>query len=148
MKACLRKRKGFSLIEMLVASMLLSASVVALCAIGTRSMSAVKLNRQYETAWSLLDRQLTMIDYMGIEEFLELQQDSGEFDFENTGQEVYQWQASIQQGQTDSVYIVSVSVLWGNGGRERRVSAATIFNVQESSESSDESAGQENETVS
>lgn len=140
------ERKGFSLIEMLVASLLLSAAVVVLCAVGTRSMTGVKLNRQYEMAWDLLDRQLTMIDYMGVEEFLEMRQMSGQFDVEGVGGAAYRWQAAIEEGDLDNVYVVSLSISWGVGGRGGHVSAATVLNGQEASETSDETAEESNET--
>lgn len=146
---CTAERKGFSLIEVLVASLLLSAAVVVLCAVGTRSMTGVKLNRQYETAWDLLDRQLTMIDYMGVEEFIELRQMSGEFNVAGADEAVYSWEAAIEEGQADNVYMVSVSISWGVPGRGGRVSAGTVLNGQEVSQSSDETAEEEdNEAVS
>ena len=148
MVQCPTGRKGFSLVEMLVASLLLSAAVVVLCAVGTRSMTGVKMNRQYETAWDLLDRQFTMIDYMGVEEFLELRQMSGQFDVEGVGQTVYEWEAAVNEGDLDNVYIVSISISWGVAGRGGRVSASTVLNGQEVSESSDESTEENNETVS
>ena len=140
------ERKGFSLIEMLVASLLLSAAVVVLCAVGTRSMTGVKLNRQYETAWDLLDRQLTMIDYMGVDEFLEMRQMSGQFDVEGVGGAAYRWEVEIEEGDLDNVYVVSLSISWGVAGRGGRVSASTVLNGQEASETSDETVEQSNET--
>ena len=140
------ERKGFSLVEMLVASLLLSAAVVALCAIGTRSMTGVKLNRQYETAWDLLDRQLTMIDYMGIDEFIEMRQMSGQFEVEVLGGAVYKWEAAITEGDLDNVYVVNLSISWGADGKGGRVSVATVLNGQKTSETSDETAEQTNET--
>ena len=140
------ERKGFSLIEMLVASLLLSAAVVVLCAVGTRSMTGVKLNRQYETAWDLLDRQLTMIDYMGVDEFLDMRQMSGEFEVEGIGGAAYRWEAEIEEGDLDNVYVVSLSISWGVAGRGGHVSASTVLNGQETSETSDETVEQSNET--
>ena len=140
----LTAKKGFSLIEMLVASLLLSAAVVVLCAISTRSMTGVRLNRQYEMAWDLLDKQLTMIDYMGIDEFLELRQMSGRFNLQGVGRTVYKWEAAVNEGDLDNVYIVSISVSWDYASKQGRVSASTILNGQEVSESSDESAEEQN----
>lgn len=143
------KGKGFSLVEMLVASLLLSAAVIVLCAVGTRSMTGVKLNRQYETAWELLDRQLTMIDYMGINEFLELRQMSGEFEVEGDKGVVYKWQAAVEEGDLDNVYVVSLSISWGVSGRGGRVSVSTVLNGQGVPQSSDETVEKEdNEAVS
>ena len=44
-------RSAFSLIEMLVAAMLLSISVLAVSAVSSRSLISVKANREYEKAW-------------------------------------------------------------------------------------------------
>ena len=73
------KTRGFSLIETLVAAMLLSGGVVAICSLSGRSMTSVRVNREYETGWDVLDRQLTVIDYIGVEEFLQIGQMNGEF---------------------------------------------------------------------
>ena len=138
------------MIEMLVAALLLSGAVVVLCAVGTKSMIGVRLNRQHETAWGLLDRQFTMIDYIGVEEFIEMRQMSGEFDMEAMGDVVYQWEAAVEQGQADNVYLVSIGVSWANAGRGGRISASTVLSGQEETESSDETTEQEqdNESVS
>ena len=55
---------------MVVASTILSMGVITVCAMSTRSLSRVRLNREREVAWDLLDRQLTMIEYAGVDNFL------------------------------------------------------------------------------
>ncbi len=64
---------------LLSAAVLLSGAVVALCAISNKSLSGVKLNRENEVAWQLLDRQLTLIDYIGVDQFIEAGQLEGRF---------------------------------------------------------------------
>ena len=68
-------RSGFTLVETILASVILCASILALGAISTRSLGAAKLNRQYEVAMALVDRQLTWIDYIGIEDFIALDEE-------------------------------------------------------------------------
>ncbi|UCG48802.1 MAG: hypothetical protein JSU94_03290, partial [Phycisphaerales bacterium] len=70
MIAARRDNKGFNLVETIVSSVILSGAVLAVGAIGTRSMVETRLNRQYETAAALIDKQLALIDYMGIDEFI------------------------------------------------------------------------------
>ena len=45
-----KSETGFTLIETVLASIVLCAAVLALGAISTRSLSQAKLNRQFETA--------------------------------------------------------------------------------------------------
>jgi hypothetical protein len=128
------KTRGFSLIETLVAAMLLSGGVVAICSLSGRSMTSVRANREYETGWDVLDRQLTVIDYIGVEEFLQIDQMSGEFgDSEDGGG--YQWAVEIEEEQIQGLYRVDITVSWADGKKSREVSASTVLggsgNIQE-----------------
>ena len=128
MNVTANKRSGFSLLETMVAALLLSSGVVTLCALSTRSLTAVKANREYELAWEILDRQLTLIDSIGIEEFIEAGQMSGQFGDKESGQIVHYWEAEVEEGSADYLYNVYVSVLWGAGGSGGEVSASTVLN--------------------
>jgi len=123
-----RKNRGFSLVEMLVAALLLSGGVVTLCAVSSKSMRNVKYSRQYELAWEVLDRQLTLIDYMGIEEFIKLGQMAGESGDDEKSGTVYYWMADVTEGDADNLYKVGITVYWGDKRREGKVSASTVFN--------------------
>ncbi|HIJ67777.1 MAG TPA: prepilin-type N-terminal cleavage/methylation domain-containing protein [Planctomycetes bacterium] len=132
-------RKGFSLIEMIVAAVLLSGAVVTICAIGNRSLGGVKLNRENETAWQLLDRQLALIDYIGVEQFMEAGQTEGSFGDDDEGGTVYYWSSNITEGEADNIYRVDMLVSWSAGGRAGQVSAATVFNGTGSTQLSSDS---------
>jgi len=127
------KTRGFSLIETLVAAMLLSGGVVAICSLSGRSMTSVRANREYETGWDVLDRQLTIIDYIGIEEFLQIDQMSGKFGGSEDGG--YQWAVEIEEEQIQELYRVDITVSWADGKKNREVSASTVLggsgNIQE-----------------
>ncbi len=60
----MNNRKGFSLIEAIIAAVILSFAVMALSGICTRSLTSVRTNRDYEQAWEVLDRQLETITYI------------------------------------------------------------------------------------
>ena len=128
------KTRGFSLIETLVAAMLLSGGVVAICSLSGRSMTSVRANREYETGWDVLDRQLTVIDYIGVEEFLQIDQMSGKFGGSKDG-DGYQWAVEIEEEQIQGLYRVDITVGWVDGKKNREVSASTVLggsgNIQE-----------------
>jgi prepilin-type N-terminal cleavage/methylation domain-containing protein len=122
-----RNNKGFSLIEMIVASIILSLAVVSICAVSTKSMTAVKSNREYEIAWDLLDRQLTIIDYAGIEEFINEGQMSGHFgDEESEG--THYWSAKCEEGEYDYLYNLELTVVWGPENAPSSISLSTVLN--------------------
>ncbi|MBW8016815.1 MAG: prepilin-type N-terminal cleavage/methylation domain-containing protein [Planctomycetes bacterium] len=141
-----RNNKGFSLIEMIVASIILSLAVVAVCAVSTKSMTAVRSNRDYEIAWDLLDRQLTMIDYFGIEEFINQGQMSGHFGDEDREGKHY-WSAKCEEGEYDYLYNLELTVMWGPENAPSSISVLTVLNgtgseIEENEESEGSSEGQ------
>ena len=118
-----RKKKGFSLIETLVASAILSGAVLTLGAISTMSVSETRLNRRYEVASSLLDKQLNLIDYIGIDEFIDLGQMEGDFE----GYPDYHWEVVTEYQDIDSLYLVTITVRWIDGNRPYSISADTML---------------------
>lgn len=104
-----RHNVGFTLIETILAATILSAAVLVISAISSRALNSTKLNRQYEVARQLADRQLTIINYMGIEQFLK----SGEPEGEYEGYEPkYNYVVDTAQTNIDKLYEVSVTVSW------------------------------------
>lgn len=119
-----RNSKGFNLVETLVAGAILSGTVLTVGAISTRALTGTKLNRQYETAASLIDKQLSLIDYMGIDQFVELGETEGVFEDFEPG---YQWQATTEYQGVDSLYLVTLTVTWVDRNRPYSLSAQTMF---------------------
>ena len=119
-----KNMKGFSLIETLVASAILSGAVLTLGAISTMTVTSTRLNRQYEVAASLLDKQLSLIDYIGIDEFIDLGQMEGVFEgYEPT----YYWEVETEYQDIDSLYLVTITVSWIDGNRPYSISAETML---------------------
>ncbi|MBC8468406.1 MAG: prepilin-type N-terminal cleavage/methylation domain-containing protein [Planctomycetes bacterium] len=117
-------KNGFSLIETLVASAILSGAVLTLGAISTMSVTGTRINRRYEVAASLLDKQLNMIDYIGIDEFIDIGQMEGDFE----GYEpAYHWKVLTEYQDIDSLYLVTITVSWADGNRPYSISADTML---------------------
>jgi type II secretory pathway pseudopilin PulG len=120
-----KNRKAFTLIETIVASIILCGSVLAVSAISSRSMVSTKLNRQYEVAAQLANRQLVLIDYLGIEDFIQLGQTEGDFEkFEKQ----YYWQALYESLEIDNLYNVTVIVTWVERNKPYSVMISTRIN--------------------
>jgi hypothetical protein len=117
-------RKGFTLVEAAVASTILCGAVLTVGAISTSSLSGTRLNRQYEVAASLIDKQLSLIDYIGIDEFIELGQMEGSFEEIEPG---YHWEVVTEYQEIDSLYLVTITVTWVDRKRPYSLSVDTML---------------------
>jgi len=120
-----RNKRGFTLVETITASVILCGSVLAVGAISTRSLGETRLNRQYEVAAALADKQLTMIDYVGVEEFIELGQMEGEIEEFEPG---YHWEVVTDYQAIDNLYLVNITVSWVEHNRPYTISVDTMLN--------------------
>jgi Tfp pilus assembly protein PilV len=118
------RRSAFSLIETVVATLILSGAVVALGGISTNVLRQSLLNRHYEAAASVIERQLTLIDAVGIDAFIEADQLDGIYDQAEPG---YRWSVETEFKDVDDLYLVTMSVEWMEGTRPYRVTAQTMF---------------------
>jgi uncharacterized membrane protein YgcG len=116
--------RGFSLVETLVAGAILSGTVLVVIAASTISMSTTRLNRQYETAASLIDKQLSLIDFIGIDDFIDAGTLQGDFE----GYEpAYHWIAETEYQDIDSLYLVTITVAWMDRNRPYSLTVETML---------------------
>jgi type II secretory pathway pseudopilin PulG len=115
---------GFNLVEMIVASVILSGSVLALAAISTNAVTDTTLNRHYEVAAAVIDEQLSMIDYMGIAQFLKLEKTEG---VNEDVEPSCQWQVSTEYQGVDNLYSVTITVTWIERNRPYSLTAQTML---------------------
>ncbi|MBN1845981.1 MAG: prepilin-type N-terminal cleavage/methylation domain-containing protein [Sedimentisphaerales bacterium] len=116
------ERRGFTLIEALVATVVLTAGVVTLQGLVSRCLVRIRLNEQYAHAWQILDRQLTAIDIVGIDAFV--QDPVGEGELEENGI-TYHWQVQTEAESIDAIYRVTITIQWLDRNRPHRISAVT-----------------------
>jgi len=120
-----KRQTGFNLVETIVASVILSAAVLAFGSIGTNAVVGTRINQHYKTAASLIDKQLTQIDFTGIDAFLESGETEGVVEELEPG---YHWSVATDYQGTDNVYLVSVTVTWLEGKRPYEITAQTMLN--------------------
>ena len=127
MRTLFYKRKAFTLIEALVSCVILAGALMALFALSSQCLNRVRLNQQYDLAAQLLDRQLTAIDYMGIDQFIELGKTSGQIEESDM---TYYWQASIASENIDNLYTVTMTISWLHRNKPQTFTFVTRFNGQ------------------
>jgi hypothetical protein len=99
--------------------------VVTIGAISTRCLSRINIDRLYETAASIADRQLTMIEYVGVENFIEAGQMEGEFE---NDQVKYVWQAAVEELEIDGLYEITVLITFRQHNRQYSFLVCTRLN--------------------
>lgn len=120
-----KNNKAFTLVETITSSAILCGAVLTLVAISSRSLTATRINRQYEIAALIIDRQLSLLDYVGIDEFIELGQAEGTVEDFEPG---YHWAVSTEYQGIDSLYLVTITVTWVERNRPYSVSVQTRLN--------------------
>jgi len=116
---------GFNLVETMVASVILSGAVLTVGAISTNALTDTRLNRHHEVATAVVEKQLTLIDCMGIDEFVETDQTEGFFEEAEPG---YHWEVTTEYQGTDNLYLVSITVTWLEGKRPYSLTVQTMLN--------------------
>ncbi len=115
---------GFNLVETLLATTILSGSVLALAAVSTNALTDTTLSRHYEAAASVIDEQLSMIDYIGIDQFIKLDQTEG---IKEDAEPQYHWQVSTEYREVDNLYLVTVTVTWVERNQPHSLTAQTML---------------------
>lgn len=118
-------RSGFNLVETLLATIILSGAVLTLGAISTNALTDTRRNRHNEVAASLAEKQLSLIDYMGIDEFIEMDQMEGVFEEPAPG---YHWEANTQYQGIDNLYMVTMTITWVEGKKPYSLTVQTMLN--------------------
>ena len=117
---------GFSLVETIVAAVVLSGVVVTVGAVSSRALTTTRLNREYEAASSIIDRQMTMIQYAGVDQLVESGGTlEGQVDDPPPG---YHWAAATVYEGIDALYQVTLTVTWVDQGRAFSLSVDTQLN--------------------
>ena len=120
-----KSRDGFNLIETMVAGVILSGAVLTVGAISTNALTDTRLNRHYEVATSVIERQLTLIDYTGIDQFIDTGQTEGFFEEAEPG---YRWEVNTAYQGTDNLYLVTITVTWIERNRPYSFAVQTMLN--------------------
>ncbi|MGB5454656.1 MAG: type II secretion system protein [Gammaproteobacteria bacterium] len=123
-----RRQRGFSLIEILVAFMILAMSLTVIFRIFSGGLRNVALSEDYARAVLVAEAQLSAI---GISEPLEQGVSSGEwgkrFRWERVIENYQPWEQQDKQLSARVLaYQVTVNVDWEHAGRSRQISLSSV----------------------
>lgn len=119
-----KNRKGFTLVEVIAASIILCAVVMIAGAIGTHSLVGTRLNRRYEMAAAMADRQLSLIEFAGVDSIAEMGTLDG--DSEDLGY-LYHWEIATEYQEIDNLYLVTITVGWVEANHPYTLTIDTMF---------------------
>ena len=116
------RRNAFTLIETLVAALLLSMAVVVLGGVGVSALASARRTLVDEQAWDLADRQLTMVDTIGVRSYSQSGPMHGTFPGDGV---TFSWQLTIAPTAMDLLYDVTVLVRWTDQHRGHTIQVQT-----------------------
>jgi hypothetical protein len=119
---CKHNYGGFTLVEALVSTVIFCSAAIVIMAISARCMSGTRQDRIYETAWQLLDRQLTAVSYVGIDEYKKLGVMQGNFKSTDID---YRWTINARPSTVTGVDEVQMTVLWLEQKKSHSISLDT-----------------------
>jgi Tfp pilus assembly protein PilV len=121
-----KRRCGFTLLEALMAGVLLGIAAVTLCGVSVRCQARSQLNRQYESAWQHLDRQLANVSMTGIDELLREGMAEGQASGAGT---TFYWKM-ILTPVDGRLYRVRMTVEWTDRNERHSIEAETLLNSE------------------
>jgi prepilin-type N-terminal cleavage/methylation domain-containing protein len=97
------RNSGFSLIEVMVAAGLLATVTVTVCTLGAKSLASMRVCQEYEKAWDVLDRQMVLLEQIGVANLASRSNLSGVID-DPQSQIQWKWQMNIELLDVEELY--------------------------------------------
>lgn len=116
-------RRGISLLETVLAASLLGGVVMTVCGLSAGSLRSIRLNQEYEKAWDYIERQLTLIDLVGVQAFAQSGQRGGQF--ESLDGRIWHWDVQINEVGITALYDVVIRLQWQENGQTRQLACQT-----------------------
>lgn len=125
-------RAGLTLVEVMLALMVLGIGLTALIAAASRCLAVVRQSRSYETSRNLVNR-VELEHPLQLEEKIEEGSDGGDFGFDYSG---YRWSREIKLvgRKEDGLFEVRTRVMWSERGQESFDEVVTYLYAPEEEE--------------
>jgi prepilin-type N-terminal cleavage/methylation domain-containing protein len=134
-----QKNRGFSLIEVMVAAGLLATVTVTVCTLGAKSLASMQVCQEYEKAWDVLDRQMILLEQIGVANLANRANLSGVID-DSQSQIQWKWQMKIEPLDVEELYALTLTVEWISEGRIRRIQCDTRMRAGQDVQAADTTA--------
>ena len=108
-----RSRRGFALLDVIIASIILGISIAAIIGLTGRSLAAQKTGEELQIAAMLADEQLALVVARGPDNYAQRFSVSGSCP---DPFKTYQYNIAFSGGSGNEVYRVAVTISWGSNG--------------------------------
>ncbi|MGE3107599.1 MAG: hypothetical protein AB7O77_04500 [Phycisphaerales bacterium] len=109
----MRAARGFALLDVIIASIILGISIAAIIGLTGRSLAAQKTGEELQIAAMLADEQLALVVARGPDNYAQRFATSGSCPEPFSG---YRYSISFSGGSGNEPYRVSATISWGAGG--------------------------------
>ena len=117
--------RGFTVVETLVAGVILAAGAVVIGLSVRQGLRATELAGQYQAAAELLDQVMSKVDLIGPDAMLASGPAAGAFDAPN---ERFNWEVQVEVTDTTDLYQVTARIDWSRvDGSQAQVEAQTLM---------------------
>jgi type II secretory pathway component PulJ len=119
-----KSRAGVTLIEVLLATVILSAGITTLVLAATRALAVARKAKEYETARRLIGQ----VDLEIPPNFEEIEEDTETGNFDRPFSD-YSWEREITEMEDEELkmFIVRTAVFWSNKGQEKSEEVVTYI---------------------
>lgn len=124
MKRVYKYGGGFTLIEALVGSLVLSLGAVVVCSLSSRCLHNNKIGMEYEQAYRLLDECLEKAQVSDLPKLADKGSIEGDFGNRCLG---YSYSLTAKEADRSGLYHVEAKVHWVESGSGYEVSAVTLL---------------------
>ena len=120
----MKKKKAFTLLEVLLSCLILAAGAVVICGLSRRCLENTVRGWEYEQAYRLADE---CLDKMVLQDLSRL--DRGEIIKGNFGSRYpnYNYQLEIEPDSAEELYRVTAIVSWDVSGQKYKIKAVTLI---------------------
>lgn len=118
-----RRRHGVMLVDAIVATLLLAASLSVVLSLVSRALTTQRQGERLEVAAMLLDEQLQMVVARGPDDYAQ------RFGLEGRCEEpfeAYSYRLGIDAGKSGEAFVVRATISWEEGGRRYAESIETL----------------------
>jgi len=129
---CRNERGGFTLLELMVAAVILAVGLVAVLEAITRSLQCGRLNREHTRAVLLAEAKMAELRSLPQLETGNLEGSFAEESAVPSGTE-YHWRAEVLSSEEAAPLLVRITVYWLSGTQRREVTIESLVQKHSSS---------------
>lgn len=112
------------LLEALLGTFLFAVTAHVLITMSTQSFSNISDRELQRQAWEVMDQQMTLIETIGLDEWMNSQEMMGEIERDKV---TYLYRIQVENQEVLQVYLVTVRLEWQHKSKTRHIELSTLM---------------------